>query len=447
MSPPADSQPPPAASDSSTVSHARLTVIAAATVAVLALGAGAPAAAAPPPTDVCGACGASFEEAAAAAGDDITVEASTMDVRVAANGTARVTADLTVESGDADRVAASADAVLAALAAGDDLDATDGVAPVPAAATLTAAGDTVRVQYDAPGVAHTAAGGVVVVDAFADGRPTGWEVDAETVRLHAPAGYAVTHGPADAPVTTWTSGDHIDDAVVTYAASNGILATAATQLALVTETGAAFLRYAAIVLAPTLVVLAGLLWSTRAVGTRVPTVGSARAGTVVAAAGGAAAVALVASGAVSTYFEFPIAATLFAALTAVAVGALAASGRLRTIRALAVAAVGTPVALAALGAAVGALTHPAVAVLTARKAVIAGSLVAQIGAFVVVGASQQSDPAGRWRRLAAVLAPSLVVVAVVGPTLLLVAWLPVLVVAAHPAYWFGRTAAGGLRSV
>lgn len=354
---------------------------------------------------------------------------------------------MTVGSRDADWVAANADAVLAELAAGDDPSVTDGVAPVPADATLQASGDSVTIEYDAPGVAHTSPGGVVVVDAFADGRPTGWEVDADAVRLHAPKTHVVTHGPADAPVTAWTSGDHIDDAVVAYATDGGLVATAATQVALVVDTGPAFLRYAAIVLAPTLVVLAGLLWSTRAVGTRVPTVGSARAGTVVAAAGGAAAVTLVASGAVSTYFEFPIAAALFAALTAVAVGALAASGRLRTIRALAVAAVGTPVALAALGAAVGALTHPAVAVPTARKAVIAGSLVAQLGAFVVVGASRQSDPASRWRRLAAVLAPSLVVVAVVGPTLLLVAWLPLLVVAAHPAYWFGRTVAGGLRSV
>ncbi|MCF2207831.1 hypothetical protein KVP02_09235 [Halobacterium salinarum] len=417
-------------------------------VSAFSLGAAPPAAAAPPPADVCGACGPSFEEAAAAAGgDNTTVAASTMDVHVAANGTTQVSVDLTVGSADARWAAANADAVLAALAAGSDPTATDGIAPVPAAATLTAGGDTVTIEYDAPGVAHTAAGGVVVVDAVADGRPTGWEVDADAVRLHAPADHVVTHGPADAPVTTWTRGDQLDDAVIAYATSDGLVATAATQAALVAETGPAFLRYAAIVLAPTLAVLAGLLWSTRAVGTRVPTAGSTQAGTVVAAAGGAAAVALVGSGVVSTYFELSIAAALFAALTAAAVGTLAASGRLRTVRGLTAAAVGTPIALGTLAAVGGALTHPAVALPTVRRAVVSGVLVAQLGVFVVLGAAHEVAPASRWQRLAAVLAPPAAVVAVVGPTLVLVAWLPLLVVLAHPTYWFGRTAAGGLRSV
>ena len=370
-----------------------------------------------------------------------------MDVHVAANGSTRVSVDLTVGSRDADWVAANADAVLAELAAGDDSGPTAGIAPVPAAATLTADGDAVRIQYATPGVAHTSPGGVVVVDAFADGRSTGWEVDADALRLHAPADYVVTHGPADAPVTTWTSGDHVESVLVAYADDDGLVATAATQVALAVESGPEFLQYAAIVLAPTLVVLAGLLWSTRALVARLPTVSAVRASTVVAAAGGVAAGALVASGAVSTYFEFPIAAALFVALTALAVGALAACGRLRTVRGLTAAAVGTPVALGAFGAVAGALTHPAVALPTVRKAVISGSLVAQLGAFVVLGASHEVAQASRWQRLAAVLAPPLVVVAVVGPTVLLVAWLPLLVVFAHPAYWFGRTVAGGLRSV
>jgi len=416
-------------------------------VSALALGATAPAAAAPPPANVCGACGPAFEDAATAAGGSVTADASTMDVRVAADGSARVAVDVTVGSRDADWLAANADAVLAELAAGDDPSVTDGIAPVPADATLHASGDGVTIEYDAPGVAHASPGGVVVVGAFADGRPTGWEVNSDHFRLHAPENHVVTHGPADSPVTEWTSGDHVDDAVVAYASDAGVVSTLATQYALVVETGPEFLRYAAIMLAPTLVVLAGLLWSTRALVAPLPTVDSTRAGTVVAAAGGAVTVALVATGAVSTYFEFPIAAALFAALTAVAVGALAARGRLRTVRGLAAAAVGTPVALAAVGAVVGALTHQEVAVPTVRRAVLAGSLVAQVGAFVVVGASREVAPASRWRRLAAVLAPSVVLVAVVGPTLVLVAWLPLLVVSVYPAYWFGRTVAGGLRSV
>ncbi len=417
-------------------------------MAVLTAGAAVPAAAAPPPTDACGACGTSFEDAAAAAGgDDVTVDASTMNVHVAANGSARVTVDLTVGSGDADWLAADADAVIAELAAGDDPDATAGIAPVPTAATLTADGDTVRIQYDAPGVAHTSPGGVVVVDAFADGRTTGWEVDADAVRLHAPTAHAVTHGPADAPVTTWTSGDHVDDVLVAYAADDGLLATAATQVALAVETGPAFLQYAAIVLAPTLAVLAGLLWSTRTLAARVPTVGTARTGTVVATAGGATAVALVATGGVSTYLELPTTIALFVALTATVVGALAATERLQTARGLAAAAVGFPVALGALGAVAGALAHPEVASWTVGRAVTAGALAAQLGAFVVLGATRDRPSTGRWRRLATVLAPAVVVVATLGPTALLVAWLPVLVVLAHPAYWFGGTVAGGLRSV
>ncbi|MDL0137850.1 hypothetical protein PNQ20_13440, partial [Halobacterium salinarum] len=122
-------------------------------------------------------------------------------------------------------------------------------------------------------------------------------------------------------------------------------------------------------------------------------------------------------------------------------------GRLRTVRGLTAAAVGTPIALGTLAAVGGALTHPAVALPTVRRAVVSGLLVAQLGVFVVLGAAHDVAPASRWQRLAAVLAPPAAVVAVVGPTLVLVAWLPLLVVFAHPTYWFGRTAAGGLRSV
>jgi hypothetical protein len=400
------------------------------------------AAAAPPPADVCGACGDGFEDAAAAAGGDVTVATSTMDVRVAADGSARVEVTLDAGEADADWVAANADAVIGELAASDD-----GVAPVPTDATAAADGSAVTVRYDAPDVAYTSVGGVVVVDAFADGRTTGWEVNAHELRLHAPADFAVTHGPAEAPVSSWSQNDHVDDAFVAYAPDAGLFATLATQYALVVETGPAFLEAAALVLTPLIALVALLDRSVDATATRFGDWNARTLGTATAAASALLLAALAVSGVVSTYFFVEGAAPLFTALTGLTVGGLAATGRLDSSRSLTAAAVGLPLVLGALAAVVGAYAQPAVASWTVGRGLASGLLAAQLGVFVVLGATRHRPGTNAWLRLGAVVAPAVGVVALIGPTPVLLGWAVVLVLAAHPAYWLGVSVGPGLRSV
>jgi hypothetical protein len=367
-----------------------------------------------------------------------------MDVSLAANGSARVEVTVDVGERDAAWVAANADAVVAELAASARSSA---LAPVPANATIRASDGVAIVSYDAPEFAHTSAGGVVVVDAFASGRATGWTVTGDALRLHAPEDYAATHGPATAPVTTWTAGDDVEAVHVAFAPDDGLVSTAATQAALAVETGPAFLKLAALLLAPVLAVLA-LVWrSVDATATRFGGWDARTLGTATAAAGVLAAAALLAARSVSTSVSPQGTAPLVTALTAVSVGSLAATGRLDSERAVAAAAVGLPLALGALAAAVGASTHPDVASLTVGRGLASGLLAAQLGAFVVLGATRERADASAWLRYAAVAAPPVGVVALLGPTLVVLGWLAVLLVAAHPAYWLGASLGPGLRSV
>lgn len=413
-----------------------------ASTVLLAVAFGSPATAAPPPADTCTACGDDFEDAVAAAGGDVTVASSAMDVFLSANGSARVEVAVDVGPDDAAWVAANADAVVAELAA-----AGGGLAPVPGDASVRTADGVATVRYDASGFAHTSAGGVVVVDAFADGRATGWEVTGDALRLHAPESVVVTHGPATSPTTTWTAGDHVDDAYVAYAPNGGVGSTAATQVALVVETGPAFLQGAALVLAPVLAVLALLSRAVEVTVTRVGDWSARTLGGATAAASAFAIAGLLLSGVVSTYFFVAGTAPLFAALTGLVVGALAARGGFESERSLTAAAVGFPLALGALAAAVGAYAHPAVATWTVGRGLAAGLLAAQLGLFTVFGATRDREGASAWRRFGAVAAPVVGAVALLGPALAAFGWVVVLVFAAHPAYWLGASVGPGLRSV
>lgn len=417
-------------------------LVALASTALLTAALAPPATAAPPPGDTCGPCGGGFEDAAAAAGGDISVASSAMDVFVAANGSARVEVAVDVGDADADWVAANADAVVAELAT----DA-DGLAPVPADATLETADGVATVRYDAPGFAHTSPGGVVAVDAFADGRSTGWAVNGDRLWLHAPDDHVVTYGPATTPVAEWTTDDHVDDAYVVYAPDDGVVSTAATQFAVVVETAPAFLTAAALLLAPVVGAVALLSRSVDATASRVGDRDPRTLGAATAAASALVVPALAASGALSTYFFVPSTAPLFAAVTGLVVGALAATGRVTTVRSLTAVAVALPLALGALAAGVGASAHPAVASWTVGRGLSSGLLAAQLGLFVVLGATSGRPETTRWRRLGAAVLPAVGVVALLGPTLLLLGWTVLLLFAAHPAYWFGRALAGGLRSV
>lgn len=416
-----------------------LALSAVALVVVLALVAGG-AAAAPPPEDVCGACGESFESAVAEAGEPVTVVESSLDVHVRANGSARVVIENELAGDGAARVANRSDAVVAALASENG-----GLAPVPEDATLRVNGPHVRLSYTDPGFGHTSAGDVVLADAFRDA-PSGWAVNGDTFRLHAPDGYTITAGASGDAVAAWHAGDSIGDDFVAFAPDDGVVSTVATELAIGVEVVPGFLTNAALVLAVPVIVLAGLL---RGFGAFVDRVGTPddteRVGVVLAVVGVLVAAVVFATGMASTYFVLVGATALFAALTAVAVGALAAGGRLDNASVLTAAAVGTPLALGVLGAVVGSRVHPEVA--TAGRALSAGLLAAHVWTFAVVGAtrtertSEWTDVATAVVPLVAVVAPLAGVVALLGPGalfwFLLAAWVVLLAVFGLPAYWLG----------
>ncbi|MFB6073308.1 MAG: hypothetical protein ABEJ88_10130 [Halobacterium sp.] len=412
-----------------------------AVVAVASLTVAAGTAAAPPPEPVCGACDAELEAAVADAGGSVTVTDATLTVRVGDDGAARVAAANRLAPGDTSWVANHTDAVLAELAAGDD-----GLAPVPRDATVRVHGNYLEVEYDAPGLARSSFGRVVLVGAFRDTRSTAWRVNVDRFVLHAPTGFVFTRVPVGAAGDAFVAhrGDVIDDEFVAFAPDDGAVSNALTRLAVALELGPQFLADAALALAVPVLAVAGLLRGFRAASARLPAPDTAASpGRLVALAGAAVALALVATGHTSSYFEPYWAAPLFTAVTGVLVGGLAAADALDDDRVLAVAAVGTPVALGALAAVAGARFHPEVAYYTVRRALVAGLLAAHAWTFAVAGAHRTR---WRWRRqVAVVAAPLVAVVALAGPAWLAGAaavWL--LVAAATPAaYWLGAS----LRSV
>jgi len=425
------------------VSRRRLALPAAALVVALALATGATAAA-PPPEDICGACGDSFESAAADANVSVTVVESSLDVHVRANGSARVVVENDLAGDGAARVANHSAAVLAALA-----DNHDGIAPVPENATLRADGSRVTISYTDANFGHRSLGGVVLADAVRDAR-SGWAVDTDRFRLHAPDGYTITAGVSGDAAATLERGDYLGSDFVAFAPDGGLVSTAATELAIGVEVLPGFVGRSALVLAVPVVALAVLLRGFGAFVDRAGTPGNTeRVGRALAAGGALVAAAAVATGLVTTYFELFGATVLFAAVTAVVVGALAATGRL-DVRVLTAAAVGTPLALGVVGAAVGAGVHPGIAAPTVGRALAAGLLAAHGWAFAVVGATRTER--GGWTDVASAVAPFVAVVAplagiaaLLGPTALLwalvFAWLPLLAVLGFPAYWLGAALA------
>jgi len=425
------------------VSRRRLALPAAALVVALALATGATAAA-PPPEDICGACGDGFESAAADTGVSVTVTESSLDIHVRTNGSARVVVENDLAGDGAARVANHSAAVLAALA-----DNHDGIAPVPENATLRATGSQVMISYTDTHFGHRSLGGVVLADAVRDAR-SGWAVDTDRFRLHAPDGYTITAGATGDAAATWERGDRLGSDFVAFAPDSGLVSTAATQLAIGVEVLPGFVGRSALVLAVPVVALAVLLRGFGAFVDRAGTPGNTeRVGRALAAGGALVAAVAVATGLVTTYFELFGATVLFAAVTAVVVGALAATGRL-DVRVLTAAAVGTPLALGVVGAAVGAGVHPGIAAPTVGRALAAGLLAAHGWAFAVVGATRTER--GGWTDVASAVAPFVAVVAplagiaaLLGPTALLwalvFAWLPLLAVLGFPAYWLGAALA------
>lgn len=407
-------------------------------VAVLTPVAVSPVAAAPPPEDVCGACGTHLETAVEDAGGAVTVTESTLDVWVYENGSARVIAENQLAGDGADWVRDNREEVASNLAEDDD-----GLAAVPSDATIDVAGDRVSVAYEAPEFAHTSAGGVVLVDAFRDTHSTGWEVNADTFRLHAPDGYEFTAGPGATELKTWNGNDdHTAAEFVAFAPDDGAVSTLATQFAIGIEVGPQFAAAAALTLVAPFFVLALVLAALPRLVAGIGENGDVHRGAlVITGASAALAAALTVSGTASDYFMLPASVPLFAAATGVVVGGLAARGRLADRRRLAVAAVGAPLAFAALAAAIGAARHPEVALPTAGRAAASGLLAAQLWLFAPLGSADRAGDDTRWWLRAAAFAPFVGFVLLLGPSvvfgLLLAIWALALVVVAAPAYWLG----------
>jgi hypothetical protein len=409
-------------------------------VTLVAAAAGGPATAAPPPEDVSGTCDSYFETAVAdAGGPDVTVSESRPGVNLHENGTATVFSYNVLRPDAADWVANNTDAVA------DELAATDaGLAESKRHLSVRVRDDEAKVAYTDPDFAHRSVGGALVVDAFTR-TATGWNVNCGEFWVWAPgSSQAVTHTQG-ASALVWSNS--IDTRHVVFAPDSGPLSVAAGRLALAAATAPAFLQETAVTLGPLVLALGVLLRAGDAVADRVPAVSARTAGTVALAAGGAVAAALVATRVVTLYFMPSATLPLLAAATAVAVG-LAVLADARSTLALSLAAVGVPLSLGVLAAFVGAFAHPAVAGWTIGRALAAGCLTAQAGAFVVFGATRDADGAHRWRRFAALVAPGVAVVALLGPSPLLVAWVPVLAVLSPLAYVLGGAVGrDALRSV
>jgi hypothetical protein len=442
--PPSDATLFPAGDDSqrvpSTRSLAAVAAVAALVAVSLAAAVGGPAAAAPPPEDVCGTCGSYFETAVADAGGPVVaVTESRPGVNLHANGTATVFSWNVLRPAAADWVANNTDAVARELAASDA-----GLAETKPNLSVELVGGEARVTYTDRDFAHRSVGGTLVVDAFTR-TPTGWEVNAGAFHVWAPGSYAAVTHERGAFAVSWT--DSIDTEHVVFAPDSGLTSVAAGRLALVIETAPAFLRGAAIALLPFVGALALLFRGVDVAAELLPDADSRTAGGVVAAASAAVLVGLLATRRVSLYFMLPGAVVLCTAATGVAVGAAAYRG-VERVRTLALAAVGVPLALGAVAALVGAYAHPAVAGWTIGRALSAGCLAAQVGVFAVLGATRERDGTSRWRRFAAAAAPPVAVVALIGPTAVVLAWVPLLAVLAPLAYLLGAAVGRtSLRSV
>lgn len=411
---------------------------------VLALGllaAGAPALAAPPPEDVCGVCSDHFESGVADAdGPDVTVERSRLDVHVRENGSARVVARNTLPKTDAAWVANNTDAVAHALSTNDA-----GLDESKHALSVRVDDETAVVSYVDETFGYRTFGGVVVADAFTR-TPTGWRVNADAFAVHAPGTHVLSTHDRGNTVATWT--EDVDTDHVAFAPSHGPVSAAATQLALVVETAPAFLQGATLALFPVVGALAVLFGAVDTAAAVTAGVSARTAGTAAAVGGAAVVLGLVATGAVSLYFMLPGAVPLFTAVTAFAVGAVVLAGA-RSTQSLALAAVGVPLSAAAVAGLAGGFAHPAVAGWTIGRALAAGCLAAQVGVFTVLGATRDRRSVGGrpWRWFGLALAPAVAVVAAIGPTFLLLLWVPVLLVLAPAAYALGASVGPRLRSV
>ncbi|MBZ6493620.1 hypothetical protein [Natrinema longum] len=206
---------------------------------------------APPPTQLCGVCGPGTANDAEIAG---ATEQGTLDIYVDETGDSRWHARVPVTDAAAERYRTNATALEAAVddawaryhAADDDIREVE----------PSLEDDSVVVNYTVDDIARSGVGDTWIVDYFAVGTAlTRYEIVAQRVTLHTPAGTRVTnHVPAadvDGNAVTWTGGtdrdpgdDFGEQTYVTYG-NGGVLDAARGYATLALETGPTALAHGA----------------------------------------------------------------------------------------------------------------------------------------------------------------------------------------------------------
>ncbi|ELY78384.1 hypothetical protein [Natrinema pallidum] len=196
---------------------------------------------APPPEQICGVCGPSTANDAEVTG---ATARGVLDIYIDDNGDSRWQARVPVTETAAERYRTNATALEGAVddawaryhaADGDVRDVRSSVR-----------GETVVVNYTVTDVANRGVGDSWLIDYFATGTsPTRYEMAADRVTIHTPAGTVVTNHPADATVddntVTWAAegtagGDFDDQTYVTYG-NDGVRGTASGYATLGLEIG------------------------------------------------------------------------------------------------------------------------------------------------------------------------------------------------------------------
>ncbi|UVE50029.1 hypothetical protein KU306_14120 [Haloferax larsenii] len=227
-----------------------------------------PTTASRPPVPVCGVCSGPFENVAADAGVDLTIESSDLHIRVDESGTGHWTARMRIN----DDAAATfrddpvlLDTVVRQVYEGDGYFVAE-----PHDLTARMDGDTAVVTFDVPDMAHRSVGNTLLVDYFnAEGHTRWVSLDTDRLTVSGPAGTVLVNDPPEASTedgnATWSTenGDYqsIDrETYLAFGPDRGVSSLAAAQVSIAADSAPYLLSdllYSAFV--PTLLMLFGVL--------------------------------------------------------------------------------------------------------------------------------------------------------------------------------------------
>ncbi|MGB9955717.1 hypothetical protein ACOZ4B_04920 [Haloferax prahovense] len=238
-------------------------------VALAALPIGSvPAEARPPPEAVCGVCGETFEKAGDDAGVPLTVESSTLRVRVGDDGVGTWTARVELDSESAATFRENPERLDSVVRQTfDDYRVfTDDRRRL----ETRMDGDTAVVTFEVPEMAYRGYGDVLVVDYFHDDGVRGTVyVDADRFVVTGPEGSSLLTAPTEVQTTetaaVWSADDEAASSVgsqtyLTFGPDAGLATTAAAYASLAADSGPGILTNLAwVAFVPTLVLTIGVL--------------------------------------------------------------------------------------------------------------------------------------------------------------------------------------------